>query len=229
MENYEISPNTLLAFHPNSNAVILECQDFSAQCIVFNSQIKREIFVDLQSMAHLHLAIARKPMFPIPESGSRSISKLANLMSVYSTYVADDSFSKIAQIHSVTAVVYQLMGYIAPSAYLKPKCRNEEIFVKFITLCNANYKEHRNTEWYAQELCLTPRYLSRCLFEFSGCTASKWINKMVMQEVCFHLCFSSKSIQQISHAFCFPNQSFFGKYFKCHMGCSPKKYRWSFQ
>lgn len=37
--------------------------------------------------------------------------------------------------------------------------------------------------------------------------------------------YSSISIQEIAYALNFPNQSFFGKYFKRHTGLSPKAYR----
>ncbi|MDD4434333.1 MAG: helix-turn-helix domain-containing protein, partial [Parabacteroides sp.] len=38
---------------------------------------------------------------------------------------------------------------------------------------------------------------------------------------------TSLSIQQISDALNFPNQSFFGKYFKRYSGMSPQQYRQS--
>lgn len=39
--------------------------------------------------------------------------------------------------------------------------------------------------------------------------------------------YSTMSIQEISYSLNFPNQSFFGKYFKNHTGQTPSEYRMS--
>ena len=80
-------------------------------------------------------------------------------------------------------------------------------------------------KWYANELCLTPKHLSTSIQQVSGKTANQWIDEMTLQEVCRQLKFTNRSIQEIAYDLNFPNQSFFGKYFKHHIGCSPGVYR----
>ena len=58
-----------------------------------------------------------------------------------------------------------------------------------------------------------------------GRKAFRWIDEYVILEAKNLIKYSDMSIQEISYALNFPNQSFFGKYFKKHAGISPKRYR----
>lgn len=103
--------------------------------------------------------------------------------------------------------------------------RQEEIFIRFLSEVEANYKSERSIKFYAGKLCLTPKYLSSVVFAASKRLAGEWIDDYVMLEAKALLRTKNLSIQQISDMLNFPNQSFFGKFFKRHMGVSPKKYR----
>ena len=56
-------------------------------------------------------------------------------------------------------------------------------------------------------------------------TPNEWIDFYVIQELRIALRESSKTIKEIATELNFPNQSFLGKYFKEHVGLSPKEYR----
>lgn len=103
--------------------------------------------------------------------------------------------------------------------------RQEEIFTKFLSVVEENYKVDRSIKFYADRLCLTPKYLSSVVFSVSKRLAGEWINDYVMLEARALLRSNNLSIQQISDLLNFPNQSFFGKFFKRHAGISPKEYR----
>ena len=79
--------------------------------------------------------------------------------------------------------------------------------------------------WYAEELHVTPKYLSTTCKNVSGKTANIWINQFVVKDICQLLRYSEMSIKEISEHLNFPNLSFFGKYVKSHLGVSPKEYR----
>lgn len=105
------------------------------------------------------------------------------------------------------------------------KNRQEEIFSLFIRELSKNYKTNREVTFYADRLCITPKYLSTTIKKVSGQSANQWIQSYVLQEAKVMLKTTHKSIQQISLELCFPSQSFFGKYFKQHVGISPQQYR----
>lgn len=53
----------------------------------------------------------------------------------------------------------------------------------------------------------------------------KKIDHFVINDALFLLKNSDRSIQQIAYDLNFPNQSFFGKFFKAYVGCSPNSFR----
>ena len=63
--------------------------------------------------------------------------------------------------------------------------------------------------------------------ETSGRTAAEWIDDYVVLEAKNLLKYSTMSIQEIAYCLNFPNQSFFGKYFRSHTGMTPSAYRMS--
>ena len=107
----------------------------------------------------------------------------------------------------------------------KIKTKNEALIELFLTHVKAHYKEQRGVEFYANKLCLTPKYLSKVIKESSGLSANDWIDRYVVLEAKALLKSTNKTIQQISDALNFQSQSFFGKYFKRHVGVSPKEYK----
>ncbi len=78
---------------------------------------------------------------------------------------------------------------------------------------------------YATQLGLSLKYMSHVIYEKTGRHPSKWIKDYVILEAKTMLRSGNYSIQQIADELHFPNQSFFGKYFKEAVGVSPKKWK----
>ena len=105
------------------------------------------------------------------------------------------------------------------------KSRNEEYFGRFIKCLYENYKSERSVAFYAAQLHITPKYLTTVIKSVSGRSAAEWIDEYVILEAKNLLRYSSMSIQEVAYALNFPNQSFFGKYFKHHTSMSPTQYK----
>lgn len=99
------------------------------------------------------------------------------------------------------------------------------IVERFMELVQEHYHTERFIGFYADKLCVTPKYLSKLVKENTGRSAGDWIESHVILEARAMLQSSDMTIQQIATALNFPNQSFFGKYFKRVTGQSPKQYR----
>ena len=105
------------------------------------------------------------------------------------------------------------------------RTRAEVIFTKFIKLVETHFRQERRVSWYAQQLCITAKYLSETVKNVSRRTPNEWIDNYVILELRVLLRNSTKNIKEISEELNFPNQSFMGKYFKEHVGMSPSQYR----
>lgn len=103
--------------------------------------------------------------------------------------------------------------------------RSQQLLASFMDLVEANFRKERMVLFYAHKLCVSPKHLSSVIKEISGRTAGEWIDDTVILEAKLLLRNSTMSIQEISNSLSFPNQSFFGKYFKHHTGLSPREFR----
>ena len=107
--------------------------------------------------------------------------------------------------------------------------RKDDIFKRFISIASENYLTERNIDFYAEKLCISPKYLSAVAKESSGATVMEWLNRFIITEAKSMLKCSSKSIMEIADHLNFSTPSAFGKYFKKNAGMTPGEYRNSTQ
>ena len=99
--------------------------------------------------------------------------------------------------------------------------RKEELFESFLRILYMYCKEQHVVSFYAEQLYITPQYLSLILKELTGRSANKWIDEALMQEAKILLKAPQATVQQVADALHFSDQSTFGKFFKKHAGMSP--------
>ena len=107
----------------------------------------------------------------------------------------------------------------------RPQTRAESFFTRFIKMVEEHCKHERRVGWYALQLGITPKYLSETVKSVSKRTPNQWIDNYVLMEIRVMLKNSTKSVKEISNEMNFPNQSFMGRFFKEHMGMTPREYR----
>ena len=129
-----------------------------------------------------------------------------------------------ATIYKVGDIMYH---YLAehPEEQNNSHNRAEEYFKQFTHLLGEHFREERSVGFYARQLCITPKYLTTLIKRISGQSVSEWIDNYVILEAKTLLKYSTMSIQEIAYYLNFPNQSFFGSYFKRNTGMSPSQYK----
>ena len=103
--------------------------------------------------------------------------------------------------------------------------QSDRIFRKFMLLLAENSNVNRSVKSYADELCVSPKYLTSVCRKHSDSTASELIATSVISRVKQLLLYSDLSIKEVAGEMGFDNLSFFGKYVKKHLGLSPNHYR----
>ncbi|WP_300699980.1 AraC family transcriptional regulator [Bacteroides sp.] len=103
--------------------------------------------------------------------------------------------------------------------------RGEELFKKFISLVHTYCITQRDVAFYAEQLCISTRYLSSITNKIAKDSAKEIIDEVLMLELKVALQSTDLSLKEIADKYRFPDQSFFGRYFKKHTGMSPKEYR----
>lgn len=102
--------------------------------------------------------------------------------------------------------------------------RNQEIYKRFMQAVQKNYMKERSITFYADVLCISPKYLSQVIKNVTGRLAGEWITDYVILEAKALLKSNKYTVQEVCDMLNFANQSFFGKYFKRKTGISPKAY-----
>ena len=103
--------------------------------------------------------------------------------------------------------------------------RDKDIFGKFLTLIASEQYKRRQVSYYADKLCLTPKYLSIVCQRVSSKSPMQWITENVMEDCYAMLRDTNKTVKEISDGLGFPNSSFFGQFFRRQAGMTPLEYR----
>ena len=127
----------------------------------------------------------------------------------------------------LTTMLYEVESiYEKQHVIIKGKqTRKQELNVLFQELVFHHYKEHRNVQYYADLLYVSPKHLTETIKEVTGRTAGEWIDDAVILEAKVLLRNNDISIARVAEEINFPDQSSFGKYFKKHTTMSPSDYK----
>lgn len=96
-------------------------------------------------------------------------------------------------------------------------------FLQLIRECGA--VEH-STSFYAEKLCVSPRYLHRATTQcLEGRSPKQLIEEQLVAEVKVLLSDPDQTVTSIAEQLNFADQSYLTRFFKRHTGMSPKQYR----
>lgn len=98
-------------------------------------------------------------------------------------------------------------------------------FQRFLQLVQFNCIEHREVEYYAGQLFITPKYLSEICKKSSGKNASEWIQNYATSRLILLLRNENLTLTEISDSMNFSSMSFFSRYVKKVLGVTPGEYR----
>ena len=102
---------------------------------------------------------------------------------------------------------------------------DKEIFNQFLQLLSKQEQKRKRVSFYANQLNITPKYLSSVAKKVSGKNPMRWITESTMQDCYSLLTETDMSIKEISNKLGFPNSSFFSQYFREQAKVTPLEYR----
>ncbi len=102
---------------------------------------------------------------------------------------------------------------------------NNTYFQDFLDLLHSGKVKANTVEAYANQLCISPKYLTVICKKQSGKVAHQWIREKMLEEIRYYLKQTDLSFKQIADIMGFGNPSFFGRYVKHHFGMTPGQIR----
>ena len=230
LHEFRLKKDSIFIFTPKNVLQVNSQQYFKADVIAISPDFMRRINIDIKNMMPLFLKFVENPTLALTPEESRSmrgmIAQIERETRGPETHFSFDIVSGLiaATIYKVGDIMYH---YLAehPEGQNNSHNRAEEYFKQFTHLLGEHFREERSVGFYARQLCITPKYLTTLIKRISGKSVSEWIDNYVILEAKTLLKYSTMSIQEIAYYLNFPNQSFFGSYFKRNTGMSPSQYK----
>ena len=215
-------PGKMLLIVPNSILQLIEVSpDFDMQMVAMDSEFlpitgKDDFFTHLSQLQ-------KNIILSLTPQESYQFKSYFDLMW---NILQESPFHREVIQHLLVSLLYNI-EYLAHNNgnAQNHQTRQEEIFQRFISLVNTYSKKERNVVFYADKLCLTPRYLNTVVRQTSQQTVMDWINQSIILEAKVLLKHSNLLVYQISDELNFPNPSFFCKFFKRMTGITPREYQ----
>ena len=104
--------------------------------------------------------------------------------------------------------------------------RKQMLFHRFMHLVHEYALKEHQVSFYAEKLCISPRYLCAITATYSqGKTPKQLIDEQLSAEVMVQLNNLDLSLSEIASICSFPDSSYLSRFFKKIMGISPNEYR----
>lgn len=229
-QEFRLKKDSLFIFSPKHILQVQSNNRFKAHLIVIAPDFLKRINIDTKRMMPLFLQFGSLPCMELTHAESQSLRSFISMVEQELKGSETDFSSEIIG-GLIAATIYKvgdiLTHYLTEHPEVDSPIHNraEEYFRQFTELLGEHYKHERSVGFYARQLCITPKYLTTLIKRISGKSVSEWIDNYVILEAKTLLKYSNMSVQEIAYYLNFPNQSFFGSYFKRNAGMSPSQYK----
>ena len=230
LQEFRLKKDSLFIFSPKHILQVQSNNRFKAHLIVIAPDFLKRINLDTLRMMPLFLQFGSLPCMELTHAESQSLRSFISMVEQELKGSETDFSSEIIG-GLIAATIYKvgdiLTHYLTEHPEVDSPIHNraEEYFRQFTELLGEHYKHERSVGFYARQLCITPKYLTTLIKRISGKSVSEWIDNYVILEAKTLLKYSNMSVQEIAYYLNFPNQSFFGSYFKRNAGMSPSQYK----
>lgn len=222
-KEYPVAQNDLVVILPKHICKISGCTD--------DLDI-RLILVSADFLYHLPMTpdfdlLKRIAVSPCTKLDEGKLDDLKKIHSLINKYGSDDRLSgeiRNALVHSMILVTASSFGNL-PSDTDHLFNRQETLVRKFFDLLIDSCETERNVSYYADRLCITPKYLSMVVKSVSNRPAQNWINEAVLVRARRYIMTTDLAINQIADSLHFHTASSFVRFFRTHTGYSPLEYR----
>lgn len=226
LKKFLVTKNQMLVNFAGDIIQIDEIEDIAGYAIIMSEEYLRQVQMDFRFRAQSYITLRDNGPISVP------FAELADLKPYYTLLKKNMEQGNAEVIKGLTIAlshtIIALMNRYRPVQTVEAERnepRSQQLFDKFMKLLNTYHTKERSLQFYADKMCLTPKYISGIIKSYSGKAALTWINEYVVLEAKMMLRYTDKTIQEIAYELNFPTQSAFGKYFKQLLGMSPKQYR----
>lgn len=225
VNEYTFKANDVLLIEPGSFFLIHEFSDDAlVYWIVFGSKfLEKHTFNNRMTLTSLQL---HSPIISLDEQHVKVLCSMYDtiIMAMNAQPSMLDS-EKMIHIFNLLQTCYAKYAKEQEAYFLKPLDRKTEIYQDFCRLVLAHYHEWHHVNQYAQAMRLTLPHLCSTIKQVGERTAGDIITEAVLNDAKSQLKITTLPIKEIAHNLGFDNVAFFNRFFKSHVGVTPKVYR----
>lgn len=218
----------LVIYSPGLSARVLEVSDdFRGIWLAADERVTLEMSAVRNAVhtAHSPLVQLLQPSFVLSDEEAAHMEELLRLFLRYFHSNHSHQEESLRMIYNIFLLDLTQLNVKDLSSKGWSK-RQEEIFWAFHQLLPQHFATHHDIAFYADQLAITPTYLSRVVKAVSGGrTVVDYINEMLLMEAAFLLRQSSLTLAQIASRLHFAEATTFARFFTRLKGMSPKDYR----
>lgn len=229
-KEYEAHKNDLFICAPNQfieNVMI--SHEFKFRDLLASPQYFQSVFYFPGKIWTAKYSVQKNPLFHLKERDVQGF--LANYEILkYKLSRKDLPHHEQSIKLFLQSMVYEMYDVLAPILQINMDLTgghtsSEVLFMRFLNLVAEESPRRQSVSFFADKLCITPKYLAAVCKLQAGKTTSEIINKSVMGYVKQMLRTTDKPIKEIANEAGFDNLSFFGKFVKRETGMSPRDLR----
>lgn len=229
LKEKKISKNALVFLTPNTLKQLLNhSPDTEIYSVIFTSKFLLHIGIQQQEIEMIDfITRSNEAVLCLEQSEVDHLKKVIEDLKEKNDHMTEHPFGENIVQYSFRIFLSEMaaIGVKYNVSEKNKSSRKQDLVMRFANLVNQHFKEHRTVKYYADQLSITPKYLTEIVHEVTGNSASVVIDEKVMYEAKLLLKDPKLTISQIAEVLHFSDQSFLGKFFKRHLGVSPSEYR----
>lgn len=226
-KDYEAKPGDTLFVPEYSSLVITgEKEGLDVDILIYQVEPIRDIMGNLVLSMYPYSQLSAEPCYVWKTGEEQEVSHYMRLLE--STLPLEDSLFNLHERKLLLlALTHRLCSIYSRKVAAQQNSvgHKHEVFMKLIELIDRHFMQERGVEFYADKLCLSPKYLSALSKSVSGYTVQELVFKAIVRKSMSLLNNTQMTVQEISDMLNFPNASYFGTFFRKQMGMSPQQYR----
>lgn len=233
LTDYHLTTGTLLLITPGNIIRITQPdeldQNLRVTLICVSASYISNIGINPSKVLVEAVEVLRDPCIHLSDDEAEMLHKYVNL--ALDITKSNSQFVKESIGGLVSSVFYQFAGFLANSKRRedmeKPvrTTRQRQMLEQFMKLAINDHAREHLVGYYADKMCVTPKYLSKIVKETSGRSVPDWLSELLILDAKNMLRHTDITIKEISARLNFPSQSFFFRFFKNHTGLTPTQYR----
>lgn len=233
---YEMKKNNIVVYFPYSILKIIDAsEDLYGIMMSVDVNVVQPLLTRITDVDSI-LYIRQNPLTDLSEHDFTAIKNYIELYQKHlelSKLYADNNQRRFWQLNNLqienvklNLVLQIIMAYADADNGLKNSVdRRDDIVRKFLNDLKDHYLSQHEVSFYSNRQYISMRYFSSVVKQRTGQTPSQWITSILIKEAKKFITESNLTVKEIAEVMNFPNQSYFGKWFKTHVGMGPLEFK----